>query len=166
MLWARSALTILGIDCPRVVGSAAAIAPRARARLNLRIPPGVTPEQATAALVRHLEEVAPWQVRVTVDVETAGHPFRAVTTGPAYRAMSDAMEAAYGTPMTELGQGGSIPLCTVFANTYPEAEIILIGVEEPLTLIHAPNESVDPKEIADMALTEALFLQIYSAARG
>jgi cysteinylglycine-S-conjugate dipeptidase len=166
MLWARSALTILGIDCPRVVGSAAAIAPRARARLNLRIPPGVTPEQATAALVRHLEEVAPWQVRVTVDVETAGHPFRAVTTGPAYRAMSDAMEAAYGTPMTELGQGGSIPLCTVFANTYPEAEIILIGVEEPLTLIHAPNESVDPKEIADMALTEALFLRICAAACG
>jgi cysteinylglycine-S-conjugate dipeptidase len=164
MLWARSALTILGIDCPRVVGSAAAIAPRARARLSLRIPPGVTPEQATAALVRHLKEVAPWQVRVTVDVETTGHPFRATTTGPAYRAMSDAMEAAYGTPMTELGQGGSIPLCTVFANTYPEAEIILIGVEEPLTLIHAPNESVDPKEIADMALTEALFLQIYSAA--
>ena len=54
----------------------------------------------------------------------------------------------------------------MFANTYPEAEVILIGVEEPLTLIHAPNESVDPKEIAGMALTEALFLQIYSAACG
>ena len=55
--------------------------------------------------------------------------------------------------MTSLGQGGSIPLCNVFAETYPEAELILMGVEEPLALIHAPNESVDPTEIANMALS-------------
>ena len=73
--------------------------------------------------------------------------------------MAGAMQEAFGTPMTTLGQGGSIPLCGVFATTYPEAEIILIGVEEPLSLIHAPNESVHPQEIADMALAEALFLR-------
>jgi len=33
-----------------------------------------------------------------------------------------------------------------------------MGGEEPLCLIHAPNESVDPSEIATMARTEALFL--------
>ena len=33
-------VTVLGIDCPPVVGSAAAIPPKARARLNLRVPPG------------------------------------------------------------------------------------------------------------------------------
>ena len=65
-----------------------------------------------------------------------------------------------------LGQGGSIPLCTVFAETYPAAEIILMGVEEPQALIHAPNESVDPNEIAAMALAEALFLQRYASDRG
>lgn len=36
----------------------------------------------------------------------------------------------------------------------------------PLCLTHAPNESVDPTEIASMALTEALFLQRYAAVRG
>jgi acetylornithine deacetylase/succinyl-diaminopimelate desuccinylase-like protein len=65
--------------------------------------------------------------------------------------------------MTTLGQGGSIPLCNVFADTYPDAEIILMGVEEPLTLMHAPNESVHPNEIANMALTEALFLRRYTS---
>jgi hypothetical protein len=30
--------------------------------------------------------------------------------------------------------------------------------------IHAPNESVDPAEIAAMALTEALFFQHYATA--
>jgi len=67
--------------------------------------------------------------------------------------------------MARLGQGGSIPLCNVFAETYPDAELILMGVEEPLALIHAPNESVHPEEIASMALAAALFLQQYPAAR-
>ncbi len=163
MLWARPAVTVLGIDCPPVVGSAAAIVPRAAARLNLRIPPGVSPDAATAALSGHLNRAAPWGVHVTVEVEAAGSPFQARTDGPAYRAMGEAMLEAYDRPMATLGQGGSIPLCNVFTDTYPDTEIILMGVEEPLALIHAPNESVDPREISAMALTEALFLQRYAA---
>ncbi|WP_435845685.1 hypothetical protein [Streptomyces exfoliatus] len=44
----------------------------------------------------------------------------------------------------------------------PDAEIALIGVEEPGCLIHAPNESVDPSEIEHMALAEALFLSRFA----
>ncbi|MFB9883171.1 dipeptidase [Planobispora siamensis] len=162
MIWARPAVTVLGIDCPPVVGSAAAIVPRTAARLNLRVPPGMSPDQARAAFLEHLRAAAPWGVRVSAEVEAEGAPFLASVDGPAYRAMAGAMLDAYGTPMTTLGQGGSIPLCNVFAGVYPEAEIILMGVEEPLTLMHAPNESVDPGEIANMALAEALFLQRYA----
>jgi acetylornithine deacetylase/succinyl-diaminopimelate desuccinylase-like protein len=162
MLWARPTLTILGIDCPPVVGSAAAIVAQTAARLNLRIPPGEHPDRAETALVDHLHAAAPWGVLVRVETEATGAPFIAATDGPAYRAMAAAMREAYGRPMTTLGQGGSIPLCNIFADTYPDAELILMGVEEPLALIHAPNESVDPNEIADMALAEALFLEHYS----
>jgi cysteinylglycine-S-conjugate dipeptidase len=76
--------------------------------------------------------------------------------------MAGAMQAVFDCPVVELGQGGSIPLCGVLADTYPAAEITLIGVEEPMSSIHAPNESVDPAEIADMALAEALFLAEYA----
>ncbi|MEV6300577.1 dipeptidase [Actinoplanes sp. NPDC051861] len=161
MIWARPAVTVLGIDGPRVVGSAAAIQPHARARLNLRVPPGTDAVKAQDALIAHLHAAAPWGVRVTVEKEAIGQPFEARTGGPAYQALATAMQAAYGRPMTTLGQGGSIPLCNVFADTYPDAEIILMGVEEPLALIHAPNESVDPGEIARLAHAEALFLQSY-----
>ena len=162
MLWARPALTVLGIDCPPVVGSTAAIVPRTSARLNLRIPPGTDPEQAYEALVRHIEAATPWGVDVRVEREAVGPPFRARTDGPAYDAMRGAMHEAFGHDMVLLGQGGSIPLCNVLAETYPEAEILLMGVEEPLALIHAPNESVDPREIAHLATAEALFLQRYA----
>ncbi len=159
MVWARPAVTVLGIDCPPVVGSSAAIQPEARARLNLRVPPGTDAKVAQAALVEHLRAVAPWNVDVEIELEADGSPFTGSLDGPGYQAMSGAMSTAYGKPLITQGQGGSIPLCNVFQETFPGAEIMLIGVEEPLCLIHAPNESVDPTEIENMALVEALFLQ-------
>jgi cysteinylglycine-S-conjugate dipeptidase len=164
MIWARPAVTI-GMDCPPVVGSAAAVQAHARARLNLRVPPGMDPVEAHDALVAQLRAAAPWGVQVTVDQEAVGRPFQARTGGPAFRALGAAMQEAYGRPMTALGQGGSIPLRTVFADTYPGAEIVLIGVEDPLCRMHAPNESVHPDEIATMALAEALFLRRYAGSR-
>jgi acetylornithine deacetylase/succinyl-diaminopimelate desuccinylase-like protein len=63
------------------------------------------------------------------------------------------------------GQGGSIPLCNTLQRTYPDAAIMLLGVEEPGCLIHAPNESVDPSELERIALAEALFLRRYGSAQ-
>ena len=163
-LWARPALTILGIDCPPVVGSTAAIVPRAAARLNLRVPPGMDARAARDALATHLRRHAPWNVQVEVETEAIGQPFRAATDGAAYRALAASLRSAYGVVPTTLGQGGSIPLCNVFADTYPGAEIILLGVEEPLALIHAPNESVDPSEIEKLAIAEAIFLRSFGMA--
>ncbi|MGW0174646.1 M20/M25/M40 family metallo-hydrolase [Rhodococcus sp. NPDC003322] len=157
-VWARPALTILGIDCPPVVGSAAAIQPRASARLNLRVPPGMDPQVAQDALTAHLLARAPWGAKVTVEPEQLGSPFRARTDGPGYAALGAAMAEAFGKPLGTVGQGGSIPLCNVFAEQVPGAEIVMLGVEEPRCLIHAPNESVDPSEIENLAVAEALFL--------
>ena len=165
-LWARPAVTVLGVDCAPVVGSAAAIPARARARVSLRVPPGLDPAKALDALTAHLEAAAPWGARVTVEPEATGSPFRAATGGPAYAALDAAMRQVYGRPMAFLGQGGSIPLCNVFAQTFPEAEIVLLGVEEPRCLIHAPNESVDPGELEHMAQVEALFLNSFGRAAG
>ncbi|MFG2820090.1 dipeptidase [Kitasatospora sp. NPDC048365] len=164
-LWARPAVTVLGIDCAPVVGSAAAVPATARARVSLRIPPGTDPGAARAALVAHLRAAVPWGAKVEIEPEQSGAPFRAATDGRAYAALDKAAQEVYGKPLAYLGQGGSIPLCNVLASTYPGTEIILMGVEEPACLIHAPNESVDPREIEHMAHVEALFLRHYAAAR-
>jgi acetylornithine deacetylase/succinyl-diaminopimelate desuccinylase-like protein len=161
MIWARPAATVVGIDCPPVVGAVAAIRSRARARINLRVPPGMDPARAQDALVAQLQNAAPWGVQVGIERTVPDKPFLAETGGFAYQALASAMRDAYGEAMATLGLGGSIPLCNVFSEIFPHAEIILMGVEEPLALIHAPNESVDPSEIANMALAEAIFLQRY-----
>jgi acetylornithine deacetylase/succinyl-diaminopimelate desuccinylase-like protein len=161
MLWARPALTILGIDCPPVLGSAPRLQPRARARLELRVPPGVAAVEAREWLAAHLAAVAPWHVRVGITAVASEEPFQASTTGPAYQAMAVAMADAYGVPPTAAGQGGSIPLCTVLKSTFPDAEIMIMGVADPASQLHAPDESVDPAELERMALAQARFMQLY-----
>jgi len=165
LLWARPAVNVLGIDCPPVIGSAPAVSAQARALVSLRVPPGLDAKRAQDALVEHLRSVAPWHVKVEIEPETPGAPFSARTDGPAYATMGHALEEAFGRPLTTEGAGGSIPLCNVLADTFPDAEIMLLGVEEPRCLIHAPNESVDPREIERIALAEALFLGSYASAQ-
>lgn len=165
-VWARPALTVVGIDAPPVVGSAAAICPRASARLNLRVPPGTNATAAQDALVAHLEAHVPWGARLRIEREAVGEPFRAATDGPGYAALRSALEHAYGRPVGTVGQGGSIPLCTALQRAVPGAEIALIGVEEPRCVIHAPNESVDPTEIENLAVAEAVLLRTLGGQPG
>ena len=162
MLWARPSATVLGIDVPPVIGSSTAVQGSAAARVSLRLPPGTTGQEAQDALVAHLEARMPLGLQSEIERVAEGDPFVGSLDGPAFDALKDAMEEAFGREMTTQGQGGSIPLCNVLAETYPDAEIMLLGVEEPRCLIHAPNESVDPSEIEQIALAEALFLQKYA----
>jgi cysteinylglycine-S-conjugate dipeptidase len=164
LLWARPSATVLGIDVPPVIGSSSAVQASAAARVSLRLPPGMTGRAAQDALVEHLRSRVPWGLRCEIERVAVGDPFVGSLDGPAFEAMKAAMEEAFGRPMATEGQGGSIPLCNVLADTYPDAEIMLLGVEEPKCLIHAPNESVDPAEIEHIALAEALFLRRYAEA--
>ncbi|MGB6041295.1 MAG: M20/M25/M40 family metallo-hydrolase [Gordonia sp. (in: high G+C Gram-positive bacteria)] len=168
MAWARPAVTVIGMDAPSTAECAAAIMPTAAAMLNLRVPPGTDPHAAYDLLVTHLRKHIPWGVTVEFEPDAFGAPFSADTSGPAYQQLIAAMSSAYSEssaysdlPVQFAGQGGSIPLCTVLAETIPHAEIALLGVEEPLSAIHAPNESVDPGEIRRTALTEAILLSTF-----
>ncbi|MEU9080082.1 dipeptidase [Kitasatospora sp. NPDC004745] len=164
-LWARPSVTVLGIDAPPVIGATSSVQAAAKALVSLRVAPGSDADAAQEALVAHLEAQVPLGARVTIERQGNGSPFTADTTGPAYEAMGEAMAEAFGTAMVASGEGGSIPLCNTLRSLYPQAEIVLIGVEEPTTQIHAVNESVDPLELERMALTEALFLRRYAELR-
>ncbi|MBO3680511.1 dipeptidase [Streptomyces sp. NEAU-YJ-81] len=166
-IWARPAVTVIGIDCPPVVGATPSVQSSARALVSLRVPPGVDAAEANRLLAEHLRSSVPWGARLSLEQVGQGQPFRADTTSPAYAAMREAMRLAYdGQEMAIAGQGGSIPLCNTLASLYPEAEILLIGLSEPEAQIHAVNESVSPQELEKLSLTEALFLGMYAAGKG
>jgi len=158
MLWARPTVTILGIDAPPVAGAVAAIQPRAAARLNLRVPPGMDPAQAAEALRAHLQQVAPWGVQVRTEIQGLGAPFGARTDTTAFAQLAEALTEAFGTETITAGMGGSIPLTAALAQAQPRASIVMLGLSDPASAMHAPNESVHPDEIRNTALGVALFL--------
>jgi acetylornithine deacetylase/succinyl-diaminopimelate desuccinylase-like protein len=165
-IWARPAVTVLGIDCPPVVGATPSVQASARALISLRVPPGQDAAEANKLLAAHLEAHTPWGARVAVEQIGQGQAFRADVTSPAYASMAEAMKVAYpGEEMQASGMGGSIPLCNTLAALYPDAEILLIGLSEPEAQIHAVNESVSPSELERMSVTEALFLGNYARSK-
>jgi acetylornithine deacetylase/succinyl-diaminopimelate desuccinylase-like protein len=157
-VWARPSLTVTGIDVPSVAGAVNAVQPSAAARITLRLPPAMDPLAAQQALMDHLRARVPWNLRATITPVETGAGFAAATDGPAFAALREAL----GGAVELLGEGGAIPLCAVLHTVYPDAEILLFGIEEPLSRIHAPNESVDPREIERTALAEARFLRAYA----
>ncbi len=161
-LWARHSVTVLGIECPGVIGWTPSVQSNAKAVVGLRIAPGTDAALAEKALESHLKSAVPWGARVSTKALGQGQPFRADISSPAYMAMADAMRTAYGRDMTVMGHGGSIPLCSTLQAVYSDAEILLIGLSDPQARIHAVNESVDPAELESMSLTEALFLKGYA----
>ncbi|MCQ9370966.1 dipeptidase [Corynebacterium sp. 35RC1] len=162
MVWARPAISITGFTSTPVEQAVNAVPPTATARLNLRVPAGMDAGEVAAKLAEHLRTHAPWNVQLTVDIEDVNAPFASKLDGPGVALFDSCLAAAYGKQETvKQGSGGSIPLCAELLEVAPQAELVLFGVEDPLAVIHSPNESVDSNEIRDIAVAEAAFLLQY-----
>src|SRR3954452_16753419 len=59
-LWTKPALSITGLDAPKVAGASNTLVPLARCRISLRIAPGDTTANAVQRLIAHLEANVPW----------------------------------------------------------------------------------------------------------
>ncbi|MEU8540409.1 dipeptidase [Streptomyces sp. NPDC048717] len=165
-IWARPAVTVIGIDAHPVAGATPSIPSTARAQISLRVPPGQDAAKATELLFAHIEKHTPWNARVSVEQVGQGQAFQADVSSPAYTSMAEAMRVAYpDEEMQAAGMGGSIPLCNTLAALYPEAEILLIGLSEPEAQIHAVNESVSPQELECLSVAEAHFLVNYARSK-
>jgi cysteinylglycine-S-conjugate dipeptidase len=157
-LWTRPAIAVIGFDAPRVETASNTIAPRATAKLSLRIAPGQDPVEAMVALRGHLESHAPFGAHVTVRDGELGKPFQAPADSPAMQAARAAFAAAWGTHPVDLGVGGSIPFIADLLDVYPDAAILVTGVEDPDSRAHGANESVHLGELEKVVLAEALLL--------
>ena len=157
-MWTKTAISILGIDAPRTPEASNQLVPWAKAKVSMRIPPGQDPGQALEALTKHLEANVPWGAEVTITPEASGQPYALQTSGPAYEAMRRAMRHAFGRDPVEMGAGGSIPFVAEFAETVPDATLMLTGAGDPKTNAHSEDESVDLADLERSALAEALFL--------
>lgn len=159
-LWAKPAIAVLGIDAPAATGASNTLVPAVRAKVSLRVPPGVDAIKARALLAHHLEQHAPWGAQVTVTPGDSGEPFAIDAQGPAYEVVRSCFRDAWeGTEPVDMGSGGSIPFIAQFADTYPDAAILVTGVEDPDTRAHGIDEGLHLAEFARVCLAEALLLR-------
>ncbi|MBW9207292.1 dipeptidase [Mumia sp. zg.B17] len=165
-LWAKPAISVIGIDAPTVADSSNTLVPRARAKVSMRIAPGSDPDASMDALVAHLESHAPWGARVTVTPNDRGDAYEVDATGPAYDAARDAFREAWdGVEPIDMGVGGSIPFIAEFAERYPGAAVLVTGVEDPDTRAHGIDEGLHLGEFTRVCVAETLLLGKLAEAR-
>jgi acetylornithine deacetylase/succinyl-diaminopimelate desuccinylase-like protein len=157
-LWAKPAITVIGIDTTSVAASSNTLIPRARAKISLRVAPGGDAAEHLEALKTHLEQHVPWGAQLTVTPGDVGQPYAIDATGPVYEAARAAFRQAWGAEPVDMGMGGSIPFIAEFAAAYPQAAILVTGVEDPATQAHSVNESLHLGVLERAATAEALLL--------
>ena len=157
-LWAKPAITVIGIDTTSVAAASNTLIPRASAKISLRIAPGGDADAHLDALAAHLREHAPWGAQVSVTRGEVGQPYAIDASGPVYDAARAAFRQAWGADPIDMGMGGSIPFIAEFAAAFPQAKILVTGVEDPGTQAHSIDESLHLGVLERAAVAEALLL--------
>jgi acetylornithine deacetylase/succinyl-diaminopimelate desuccinylase-like protein len=163
--WTRPALAIIGWDAVRTSEASNTIAPVTRIKVSLRVAPGQHPAEAYEALTRHIMANVPFGAEVTVTPGDLGQPFAAPADSPAMQAARAALSEAWGRPSVDIGVGGSIPFITDLLDIFPEASILVTGVEDPDSRAHGANESLHLADWANAILAEVLLLERLASQR-
>jgi len=164
-IWAKPSVTVLGMDLPNTVEASNVLLPSVTAKLSMRIVPGSDGDAQLEALMSHLRSQRPWNCEVEVEKVKVGHAFAVDASNPAIIAAENALSAAYGAPVENIGSGASIPLVASLQKVSPGSAIILWGAEDTAqSRIHASDESVDPGEIERMIAAQTLFITGFAAS--
>ena len=157
-IWTKPSITTIGIDAPTVAMSSNTLVASAAAKVSMRIAPDEVDTEAFDHLRAHLLEHAPWGARVEVTFEEGGMGFSADARGPVYDQARAAFHDAWGVEPVDIGVGGSIPFVAAFAERFPEAAILVTGVEDPDARAHGANESLHLGEFEKVCVAEAVLL--------
>lgn len=158
-IWTKPSITVTGIDAPSVANASNTLVPRARAKVTLRVAPGQDPREAAERLQAFLTADPPFGAHVSFTVGDLGQPFAGEVDGPVYEAARWALGTAWGgATVVEQGIGGSIPFIAELLEVFPEAKVLITGVEDPRTFAHGTNESLSLTVFERAATAETLFL--------
>lgn len=142
-LWNKPTVTVIGFDATKVDQSSNVLANKARARLSLRVPPSQTPKEAADALISHLQTNVPFNAKFDAKILETGPGFKADITSNSAQKLANALTEGFQKDVVYSGMGGSIPFTADLSETFPGAEILLVGVEDPDSRAHSDDESVN-----------------------
>lgn len=138
----KPALEIIGIEgLPRIADAGNVLLPEVKVALSFRIPPGVKPDLAAAAIAGELNRDTPYNAQITVKVESLASGWAAPERPDSLAAIFDeASKKHFGNSAQYLGEGGTIPFMFMLGEKYPNAQFMVTGLLGPESNAHGPNE--------------------------
>jgi acetylornithine deacetylase/succinyl-diaminopimelate desuccinylase-like protein len=157
-MWSKPSITVTGIDAPTVTNASNTLSPSVTVKVSARVAPGQSADAAFDAIIEHLNGHVPFGAHLEVSDVDKGNPFLVDTSGWAVAEAKAAMHEAWGVEPVETGVGGSIPFIADLVEVFPEAQILVTGVEDPDSRAHSPNESLHLGVFKRAIFSEALLL--------
>lgn len=141
--WRRPSVTVIAQEASSIKGASNQVLPSARAIVSCRIVPDQQPAEVFQKLKAFLTDNPPWGVEVNV-TEIAGPVNWWMTdpNGPAFEAALAALRQGFDRDPVAIGCGGTIGFVGPLADLFGGAPALLLGIEDPASNAHAPNESL------------------------
>jgi acetylornithine deacetylase/succinyl-diaminopimelate desuccinylase-like protein len=138
----RPQLAVIGIDgLPDPLNAGNVLLPSTVAKLSLRLPPTLDPEEAGDRVGALLEKDPPYGARIEYEPGPGAAGWNAPALSPwLEKSLERASEAAFGAPPAYMGEGGSIPFMAMLGEKFPRAQFVVTGVLGPHSNAHGPNE--------------------------
>ncbi len=164
-IWNQPAITITGIDFTSVAAASNTLTPEVSVVISARVAPGQSAREAYEAIESHLRARAPFGARLSFSDIDCGEAFLVDTDGWAVELARESLAEGYGADPINVGVGGSIPFIADLVTTFPSAQILVTGIEDPHTRAHSPNESLHLDTFRHAVLAEASLLEKLDARR-
>jgi acetylornithine deacetylase/succinyl-diaminopimelate desuccinylase-like protein len=141
--WRKPAITVIAQEASSIKGASNQVLPRASAIVSCRIVPDQDPERVQRQITEFLSKDPPWGVEVSVKPAGAHcNWWMTDPNGPAFEAAMAALRSGFGRDAVGIGCGGSIGFVGPLADLFGGAPALLLGIEDPMSNAHAPNESL------------------------
>ncbi len=140
--WRKPAVTVIAQEASALKGASNQVLPKAAAFVSCRIVPDQDPDEVFQQLKDFLTKDPPWGVKVTVTLYPSVKWWMTDPNGPAFEAAMKAMKAGFGQKPVAIGCGGTIGFVGPLAELFGGAPALLMGIEDPKSNAHAPNESL------------------------
>lgn len=163
--WRQPAVTVIAQEASSMAQRSNQVLNKATAAVSCRIVPGQKPAKVIESLKKFLTKDPPWNAKVSVQTGSGTAPWMTDPAGPAFEAARAAMQSGFGKSPALIGCGGSIGFVGPLADLLGGAPALLLGIEDPYSNAHAPNESLHEGDFKKLTASIAHLFENLASVR-